>query len=64
MDSSVILLIADVAIAAISSVDFVSGQDGMRFANMCHGHNERIPVDGLRWGTETLAHVLLRLAVV
>lgn len=35
---------------------------GMRFADMFHGHNERIPVDGLRWGTETLAEVVAEFA--
>jgi acetylornithine deacetylase/succinyl-diaminopimelate desuccinylase-like protein len=35
---------------------------GMRFADMFHGHDERIPVDGLRWGTETLADVVVRFA--
>jgi acetylornithine deacetylase/succinyl-diaminopimelate desuccinylase-like protein len=33
---------------------------GMRFADMFHGHNERIPVDGLRWGTEVLTEVVMR----
>lgn len=33
---------------------------GMRFADMFHGHDERIPVDGLRWGTETLFDVVTR----
>jgi acetylornithine deacetylase/succinyl-diaminopimelate desuccinylase-like protein len=32
----------------------------LRFADMFHGHNERIPVDGLAWGTETLMHVVRR----
>ncbi|MDH3199566.1 MAG: M20/M25/M40 family metallo-hydrolase [Myxococcales bacterium] len=32
----------------------------MRFADMFHGHNERIPVDGLAWGTETLLDVVRR----
>jgi acetylornithine deacetylase/succinyl-diaminopimelate desuccinylase-like protein len=32
----------------------------MRFADMFHGHNERIPVDGLAWGTETLMEVVRR----
>ncbi len=34
----------------------------MRFADMFHGHNERIPIDGLRWGTEVLTEVLWRFA--
>jgi acetylornithine deacetylase/succinyl-diaminopimelate desuccinylase-like protein len=33
---------------------------GMRFADMFHGHNERIPVDGLAWGTQTLLEVVRR----
>lgn len=33
---------------------------GMRFADMFHGHNERIPVDGLAWGTEVLDDVVRR----
>jgi acetylornithine deacetylase/succinyl-diaminopimelate desuccinylase-like protein len=32
----------------------------LRFADMFHGHNERIPVDGLKWGTHTLMHVVRR----
>lgn len=32
----------------------------MRFADMFHGHDERIPVDGLAWGTETLMKVVRR----
>lgn len=34
---------------------------GMRFADMFHGHDERIPVEGLRWGTEVLAEVVERV---
>ncbi|KPK15355.1 MAG: hypothetical protein AMJ62_09580, partial [Myxococcales bacterium SG8_38] len=33
---------------------------GLRFADMFHGHDERIPVDGLAWGTETLMQVVRR----
>ncbi len=33
---------------------------GIRFADMFHGHDERIPVDGLRWGTQTLAQIVMR----
>ena len=33
---------------------------GMRFADMFHGNDERIPVDGLRWGAETLEAVVRR----
>ena len=32
----------------------------LRFADMFHGHDERIPVDGLAWGTDTLMHVVRR----
>ena len=35
---------------------------GLRFAELYHGHDERIPVDGLRWGAETLAEVVTTLA--
>lgn len=32
----------------------------IRFADMFHGHDERIPIDGLAWGTETLMQVVRR----
>ena len=32
----------------------------IRFADLFHGHNERIPVEGLRWGTSVLAEVVTR----
>ena len=35
---------------------------GMRFADMFHGHDERVPVDGLRWGTEVLHDVVRRVS--
>jgi acetylornithine deacetylase/succinyl-diaminopimelate desuccinylase-like protein len=35
---------------------------GLRFAEMYHGHNERIPIDGLRWGTRVLFDVVRDLA--
>jgi acetylornithine deacetylase/succinyl-diaminopimelate desuccinylase-like protein len=35
---------------------------GLRFAEMYHGHNERIPVDGLRWGTRVLFDVVHTLS--
>jgi acetylornithine deacetylase/succinyl-diaminopimelate desuccinylase-like protein len=35
---------------------------GLRFADMFHGHNERIPVAGLRWGTELLYDVVRSFA--
>jgi acetylornithine deacetylase/succinyl-diaminopimelate desuccinylase-like protein len=31
---------------------------GIRFADMFHGHNERIPVAGLAWGTQLLDAVI------
>jgi acetylornithine deacetylase/succinyl-diaminopimelate desuccinylase-like protein len=31
---------------------------GIRFAEMFHGHDERIPIDGLHWGTEVLYSVI------
>ena len=36
----------------------------IKFADMFHGHNERIPIDGLEWGTETLAELLVSFAGV
>ena len=35
---------------------------GLRFTELYHGHNERIPVDGLRWGTRVLFDVVRELA--
>jgi acetylornithine deacetylase/succinyl-diaminopimelate desuccinylase-like protein len=32
----------------------------MRVADLFHAHDERIPVDGFRWGTETLAEIVTR----
>jgi acetylornithine deacetylase/succinyl-diaminopimelate desuccinylase-like protein len=32
--------------------------DGTRFADLYHGHDERIPVDGLKWGVEVLYDVV------
>jgi acetylornithine deacetylase/succinyl-diaminopimelate desuccinylase-like protein len=32
--------------------------DGTRFADLFHGHDERIPVDGLKWGCEVLYDVV------
>ncbi len=36
----------------------------IRFADLFHGNDERIPVDGLKWGTETLAEIVARFAGV
>lgn len=33
---------------------------GLRFADLFHAHDERIPIDGFRWGTETLAEIVTR----
>jgi acetylornithine deacetylase/succinyl-diaminopimelate desuccinylase-like protein len=33
--------------------------DGPRFADLFHGHDERIPVDGLRWGLRVLHDLVL-----
>ena len=38
----------------------IERDSGIRFADMFHGHNERIPVDGLAWGTQTLMEVVRR----
>jgi acetylornithine deacetylase/succinyl-diaminopimelate desuccinylase-like protein len=35
---------------------------GIRFADMFHGHNERVPVAGLHWGTEVLDAVVREVA--
>ncbi len=35
---------------------------GIKFADMFHGHNERIPVAGLHWGTEVLDAVVREFA--
>ena len=32
--------------------------DGIKFADLFHGHDERIPVEGLRWGVEVLYDVV------
>jgi acetylornithine deacetylase/succinyl-diaminopimelate desuccinylase-like protein len=37
---------------------------GVRFADMFHGHNERVPVAGLAWGAEILDAVVRELGVV
>ncbi len=35
---------------------------GLRFIDLFHGHDERIPVDGLKWGAEVLAEVVTSFA--
>ncbi len=35
---------------------------GLRFAELFHGRDERVPIEGLRWGTEVLAQVVTRFA--
>ena len=32
----------------------------LKFADLFHGTDERIPIEGLRWGAETLAEVVTR----
>jgi acetylornithine deacetylase/succinyl-diaminopimelate desuccinylase-like protein len=32
--------------------------DGVKFADLFHGHDERIPVEGLKWGVELLYEVV------
>ena len=34
----------------------------IRFADMFHGHNERIPIEGLKWGTRMLSDLISRTA--
>ena len=34
---------------------------GIKFADMFHGHNERIPVAGLHWGTDLLDAIVREL---
>ena len=34
---------------------------GIRFADMFHGHDERVPVAGLAWGVEVLDAVVREL---
>ncbi len=36
---------------------------GIKFADMFHGHNERIPVAGLGWGTEVLDAVVREISI-
>jgi len=31
---------------------------GIRFADMFHGHNERVPIDGLHWGADLLYSIV------
>jgi acetylornithine deacetylase/succinyl-diaminopimelate desuccinylase-like protein len=37
--------------------------DGVRFGDLFHGHDERIPVEGLKWGAETLYDVVKTFVV-
>jgi acetylornithine deacetylase/succinyl-diaminopimelate desuccinylase-like protein len=32
--------------------------DGTKFADLFHGHDERIPVEGLKWGVNVLLEVV------
>lgn len=36
----------------------IEASSGIRFADMFHGHNERVPIAGLTWGTELLHQVV------
>jgi acetylornithine deacetylase/succinyl-diaminopimelate desuccinylase-like protein len=36
-------------------------EDGIRFAKLVHGHNERIPLEGLRWGQHAFLRLIDRL---
>ncbi|MCC6624276.1 MAG: M20/M25/M40 family metallo-hydrolase [Deltaproteobacteria bacterium] len=36
--------------------------DGTRFSDLFHGHDERIPVEGLKWGVEVLYETVRRFA--
>jgi acetylornithine deacetylase/succinyl-diaminopimelate desuccinylase-like protein len=40
----------------------IEKSSGIKFADMFHGHNERIPVAGLHWGTEVLDAVVREFA--
>jgi hypothetical protein len=35
---------------------------GIRFADMFHGHDERVPVAGLAWGVEVLDAVVREIS--
>jgi len=37
-------------------------EDGPRFTDLFHGHDERIPVDGLKWGVRVLHDFVVRFA--
>ena len=34
--------------------------EGLRFADLFHAHDERIPVDGFKWGAEVLSEIVTR----
>jgi acetylornithine deacetylase/succinyl-diaminopimelate desuccinylase-like protein len=40
----------------------IEKESGIRFADMFHGHNERVPIAGLHWGTELLFDVVRTFA--
>ncbi len=42
----------------------IEKNSGVKFAEMFHGHNERVPVDGLRWGAEVLYSVVRKFCAV
>jgi acetylornithine deacetylase/succinyl-diaminopimelate desuccinylase-like protein len=41
----------------------IEKSSGIKFADMFHGHNERVPVAGLAWGTEVLDAVVREICV-
>ena len=42
----------------------IEKSSGIKFADMFHGHDERIPVAGLHWGTEVLDAVVREFASI
>jgi acetylornithine deacetylase/succinyl-diaminopimelate desuccinylase-like protein len=40
----------------------IERSSGIRFADMFHGHNERVPVAGLAWGVEVLDSVVRQIS--
>ncbi|MDQ3337917.1 MAG: M20/M25/M40 family metallo-hydrolase [Myxococcota bacterium] len=40
----------------------IEKSSGIRFADMFHGHNERVPVAGLAWGVEVLDSVVRQIS--
>ncbi len=40
----------------------IAREANLRFADMFHGHDERVPVDGLVWGVEVLDAVVREIS--